>query len=126
MRTSESHRLRPAAEPLEARRLLSGKAPLNLLFFGNSDTYNTSDGTQYNMPAALSSIAVAAGFSAPNVYEQILLGETLADQLNTISSAASSNIIASSLPAGQQWSDVVMQARGLPMRCRWKAMCRCS
>jgi hypothetical protein len=96
------------AEALEARQLLSG-APLNLLFFGNSFTYYTTNGPQYNMPATLKSIAVADGFAAPNVYEQILLGETLADQLNTIASAGSSNIISDSLPAGQQWSDVIEQ-----------------
>ena len=97
------------SEPLESRQLLSGNPPLNLLFFGNSFTYNTTDGPQYNMPATLGSIAVADGFSAPNVHEQILLGETLADQLSTIASDGNSNIIDSSLPAGQQWSDVVMQ-----------------
>ncbi len=96
-------------ELLEARQLLSAAPALNLLFFGNSFTNNSTDGAAYDMPATIKSIAVADGLASPNVYEQILLGETLADHLNKIASDGSGNIIVSSLPAGQHWNDVVLQ-----------------
>jgi hypothetical protein len=103
------HRWSPC-EPLEARQLLSATPALNLLFFGDSFTNNSSnDGSAYDMPATLKSIAVADGFASPNVYEQILLGETLADHLNKIAADGSSDIVISSLPAGQHWNDVVLQ-----------------
>jgi hypothetical protein len=95
-------------ESLESRQYLSAAAGLNLLFFGNSYTNNTTDGSAYDMPATLKSIATADGFSAPNVYEQILLGQTLADHLNKIAADGGGNII-NSLPAGQNWNDVILQ-----------------
>jgi hypothetical protein len=51
----------------------------------------------------------ADGFTAPNVSEQILLGQTLEDHLNKIASDGNNNIIVRSLPSGQQRSDVIMQ-----------------
>ncbi len=96
-------------EALEARALLSATPVLNLLFFGNSFTNNTPDGPAYDMPATLKAIAVADGLAAPNVYEQILLGETLSDHLNAIAAAGSGNIIVNSLPTGQSWNDVIIQ-----------------
>jgi hypothetical protein len=79
-------------ESLESRRLFSAAPALNLLFFGNSFTNNTTDGAAYDMPATLKAIAVADGPAAPNVFEQILSGKNLGDHLVTIDPSGATNL----------------------------------
>jgi hypothetical protein len=76
--------------------------PLNIIFFGNSFTY------QHNVDQVVRTIATAAGHATPVVHREAPGGQTLAGHISTLNSQGMSSMLYA-LPAGQSWNYVVMQ-----------------
>ena len=73
----------------------------NVLMFGNSFTFLN------DMPASIAEIAVADRHVRPNIVVESADSRSLTDQIAAINANPANNI--NKLPAGQQWSNVIMQ-----------------
>lgn len=78
--------------------------PLNLLFYGNSFTIGVGFGSTRRVDTLVRDIAVAAGELQPYIKSAAVAGQSL--EWHRINN---STVISTGIPAGQQWSHVILQ-----------------